>query len=81
VVFVCGPQKFRFFSFRPWFDDDGFPWGIDTADGGSAWLTDPIQAAVNAVYDDSDDTGAKFWNGYHQVQAALKADLQAYCGH
>jgi len=79
VSLECGPQSFRFTSFRPWFDDEGFPWDIETTDGGSAWVTEPIKGALNDIYDDHEDAGSKFWSGYHKLKEALKSDLDAFC--
>ena len=31
ITFECGHQSFHFHSFRPYFDDSGFPWDIELA--------------------------------------------------
>jgi len=80
IIFECGPQSFRFRTFRGWFDDDRFPWTLDTTDGGDAFVTDPVEGALDDIYDDS-DAGSRFWHGYHVVKDALKSDLDAFCGN
>jgi hypothetical protein len=77
VAFECGPESFWFRSFRPWFNEGG-PWDVETADGGSAWVVPEIIEALGAIWDD-DDAGSSFWDGYHTIQAALKKDLAEYC--
>lgn len=79
ITFECGPQSFRFSSFRGWFDER-FPWSIDTADGGDAFVTEPVEKALDDIYDDYEDAGSKFWSGYHTIKDALKSDLKEFCG-
>jgi hypothetical protein len=79
LIFECGPQSFRFETFRGWFDDDSFPWTLDLADGSSAWLDESITRALEDIWDDIDDPGPKFWSGYHTITAALASDLRSYC--
>ena len=79
VVFECGPESFEFRTLRPWFDDEHFPWDVETTDDGTAWVTREIGSALDDIVDDIDDPGPKFWDGYHTVQAALKTDLERYC--
>jgi hypothetical protein len=80
VIFECGPQSFEFSNFRAWFSSRG-PWGLDLADGGSAFVPDPIEEALDNISDDVDDAGSRFWNGYHTIQSALKTDLGQFCRH
>ncbi len=80
ITFECGSQSFRFSSFRGWFDER-FPWSIDTADGGSAFVTEPVEMALDDIYDDYEEAGAKFWSGYHTIRDALKSDLKEFCAN
>jgi hypothetical protein len=79
VVFECGPESFEFGTLRAWFDDDHFPWHVETTDDATAWVTSEIALALDDIVDDMDDPGSKFWDGYHTVQSALKKDLERYC--
>jgi hypothetical protein len=78
IIFECGPQSFRFRTFRPWFNHRG-PWGLELADEGSAFVTDRVEQALDDIVDDIEDTGSTFWNGYHTIKSALKADLDQFC--
>jgi hypothetical protein len=78
IIFECGPQSFEFSCIRPWFSERG-PWGIETADGGSAWVDGPVEGALDEIVDDFDDAGSAFWHGYHVITGLLAQDLQAFC--
>jgi hypothetical protein len=79
ITFECGHQSFHFHSFRPYFDDSGFPWDIELVKDGTAWVTDDVAAALEAINDDHENAGSKFWNGFHTIRDALKSDIQEYC--
>ena len=78
IIFECGPQSFEFSSFRPYFSDR-FPWDLELADGGTAFVSQEVSDALDDVKGDFDDAGPKFWSGYHVIIGLLDQDLQAYC--
>jgi hypothetical protein len=78
ITFTCGPQTFEFISLHP-IIGNRFPWGLETADGGSAWVHDPVSQGLDDIDDDIDDTGPKFWSGYHTILNLLEEDLRHYC--
>ncbi len=79
ITFECGPASFRFKTFYGYFDDDHFPWTLKTVDGGSGWVVETIAHALDDIKADIDDTGPKYWAGYHLILDGLTADLNAYC--
>jgi hypothetical protein len=79
IIFECGPQSFEFSTFAPYFGDR-FPWGMELVGDGSAWVVDEVSNALDAIRDDIDDVGSKFWGGYHVILDLLTKDLKGYCG-
>jgi len=78
IILECGPESFEFRTMRPWFDTRG-PWGVETTDGGSAWVTSEVEKALDDISDDIDDSGSQFWDGYHTLKSTLKLDLTRFC--
>jgi hypothetical protein len=78
ITFHCGPQEFEFVSLHPLIGKR-FPWGLETAVGGSAWVYESVEQGLDDIEDDMDDPGAKFWNGYHTILNLLDEDLKHYC--
>lgn len=78
IIFECGPESFEFSCSRPWFGERG-PWGMETVDGGAAWVVQPVEDALDGMIDDWDDAGSAFWHGYNFIKGLLAQDLKAFC--
>jgi hypothetical protein len=78
VAFECGPQTFEFRTHYPWLGGQ-YPWAITCADDTTAWTTQEVEGALEDIAADYEDTGSKFWNGYHTIQNALADDLRGFC--
>jgi hypothetical protein len=78
INFACGPQSFKFSTYIPYFGDR-FPWGMEEIDGGSAWVEDNVEKALDDIRADFDDSGPQFWGGYHVMIDLLTRDLHGYC--
>ena len=78
ITFVCGPQSFRFSTSIPW-GGSRFPWGIGLVTGGTAWVTDTIEKALDTIYDHWEDERGGFWDAVKTVKDSLKLDIDRYC--
>lgn len=78
LKFECGPQTFVFRTSVPWLSDR-FPWSIQLASGGTAWVTDKVSDALDTLNDHWDDESGGFWAAHKVIKAALKFDIDRYC--
>jgi hypothetical protein len=78
IVFQCGRRRFRFQATESY--SGGMPWTMLNAKGGAGgFARDPIQAALNTLYNHRDDD-KRFGPASRVVIDALQHDVETFRG-